>query len=157
MTVGRHGCNLPFNIEVSQVASGLDPSLHNDHTSRSRVSQHGDVVPCFGNDEWVCSQGTDPRLQDRRAHRQAVTLVIRDHVLRGAGWICEATANSSDRAAYRLGIEIEQVFDEGVGVDGPNAVRVQDSVRKVPDVERHNFLSPTVNGSREHMAVVGIG
>ncbi len=48
------------------------------------------------------------------------------------------------------------MLDEYVRMDGSNAIRVQHVCRKVTDVERHDFLSAAMNGSSEHVAIIGI-
>lgn len=49
------------------------------------------------------------------------------------------------------------MFDKDVGMNGSNAIRAQHSLRKVAEIERHNFLSAAMNGGCEHVTIVGIG
>ena len=51
-----------------------------------------------------------------------MTLIIGDHFFSGARRIYEAAANSPDRFTHGLGIQIQKMLDEDIGMNGLNPI-----------------------------------
>lgn len=86
-----------------------------------------------------------------------MALVFRDHLFRGARRVDQPATDSPDRFAYGFTIEIEEMLDKHIRMNGSNAAGAQHSLWKIAQVECYDFLSTAMDGSREHMAIVGIG
>ena len=63
------------------------------------------------------------------------------------------TANGGD---YRIGVDLEQAGDEGIGVTRRKRMGRQPVGRKVPQIAGHDHVRAAVYGRRQNMAVSGV-
>src|ERR1700720_4192856 len=80
-------------------------------------------------------QGIYSRPQNGCADREAAALVVRDHLLSGTRRVQKPAANPPDRIAHGFCVQIEQVLDKGIGMNGPNSVWAEHCVREIAKIE----------------------
>ena len=96
------------------------------------------------------------RLNERCRSDKTQTFECDQVFVRGSRWISQRRPVTSNGREHSLGVGIEQIGDEHVGMLRGEAVGSQTVSREIPQVPGHNHVRPTLNCRGQHMDVVGV-